>query len=201
MADVNWGRLSRALNHWTDLGYKQVDVPWRVKRMYIKSTMEDVEPAMIKHLDMFEGGKDSRCLIGSGEQAFIEMLWNRKLVGGNYVTCTPCFRDDLVDDLHQREFMKVEVISTTWPTLDNLFDLVEKARRFFLSEIGLPLHESGLRVVETSVEHPSFDIDLNGIEIGSYGIREWLGMKWIYGTGVAEPRFTKALKQAPFLPS
>lgn len=28
----------------------------------------------------------------------------------------------------------------------------------------------------------------DSIEIGSYGIREWAGNRWVYGTGMAEPR-------------
>jgi hypothetical protein len=34
----------------------------------------------------------------------------------------------------------------------------------------------------------------NDIEIGSYGMREYENFKWIYGTGMAEPRFSKARK-------
>ena len=36
-----------------------------------------------------------------------------------------------------------------------------------------------------------YDIEsCNGIELGSYGIREFAGFRWIYGTGVAEPRLS-----------
>lgn len=38
------------------------------------------------------------------------------------------------------------------------------------------------------------DGELNGIEIGSYGYRSYRELHWIYGTGLAEPRFTLAQK-------
>ena len=43
----------------------------------------------------------------------------------------------------------------------------------------------------------SIDIEVDGVEVGSYGIREYkCGDKiytWVYGTGVALPRFSKVL--------
>jgi hypothetical protein len=36
------------------------------------------------------------------------------------------------------------------------------------------------------------DLTINGIEVGSYGKREFKNIKWIYGTGLAEPRFSIA---------
>lgn len=38
------------------------------------------------------------------------------------------------------------------------------------------------------------DITINGIEVGSYGGRQFNGFTWIYGTGCAEPRLSEALK-------
>jgi hypothetical protein len=31
----------------------------------------------------------------------------------------------------------------------------------------------------------------NGFELGSYGVRQYHDITWIYGTGIAEPRFSK----------
>ena len=39
-------------------------------------------------------------------------------------------------------------------------------------------------------------VDLkNGIELGSYGIRQFKDYKWIFATGLAEPRFSKILSK------
>jgi hypothetical protein len=39
------------------------------------------------------------------------------------------------------------------------------------------------------------DLYLNGIEVGSYGIRKHNSYQWVYGTGLALPRFDKALNK------
>jgi hypothetical protein len=46
-----------------------------------------------------------------------------------------------------------------------------------------------LTIVKTEIGH---DIELNGIEIGSYGWRQNQDIIWAYGTGLAEPRFSIA---------
>ena len=35
-----------------------------------------------------------------------------------------------------------------------------------------------------------FDLEYNGIELGSYGIRSCEYLDWIYATGLAEPRMS-----------
>jgi hypothetical protein len=40
----------------------------------------------------------------------------------------------------------------------------------------------------------SFDLICKGIELGSYGIRKYNNHKWIYATGVAEPRLSQVCK-------
>jgi hypothetical protein len=35
------------------------------------------------------------------------------------------------------------------------------------------------------------DLTIDGIEIGSYGVRNHKNIIWVYGTGLAEPRFSK----------
>jgi hypothetical protein len=35
-----------------------------------------------------------------------------------------------------------------------------------------------------------YDLECNGIEIGSYGIRSCEYLEWIYATGLAEPRMS-----------
>ena len=41
----------------------------------------------------------------------------------------------------------------------------------------------------------SYDIESNGIELGSYGIRQHENITWVYGTGLAEPRLSIAIKR------
>ena len=44
------------------------------------------------------------------------------------------------------------------------------------------------------MDENSYDIVINNIEVGSYGIRENSFLKYIYGTACAEPRLSIALK-------
>ena len=48
--------------------------------------------------------------------------------------------------------------------------------------------------VEERLFYLSGDITADGIELGSYGVRECEFVRWIYGTGLAEPRFSTLLK-------
>ena len=41
----------------------------------------------------------------------------------------------------------------------------------------------------------SYDLIYDNIELGSYGIRTYKNLKWIYATGIAEPRFSNTLKE------
>ena len=51
---------------------------------------------------------------------------------------------------------------------------------------------SGLMILETDI---GYDITINGEELGSYGIRKCEFLKWIYGTGCAEPRLSTLIKK------
>jgi len=44
-----------------------------------------------------------------------------------------------------------------------------------------------------------WDLNLYGQEIGSYGIRKLGGHHWVYGTGLAEPRFSTLVQMGKAL--
>ena len=50
----------------------------------------------------------------------------------------------------------------------------------------------GLEIIKTDI---GYDITINGEELGSYGIRKCEFLKWIYGTGCAEPRLSTLIKK------
>ena len=76
----------------------------------------------------------------------------------------------------------IELIITDEVNTLKLDEIVSICQRFFEKEIG-----KGVDVVKTE---QGFDLEYNGIEIGSYGIRSCEYLKWIYATGLAEPRMT-----------
>jgi hypothetical protein len=54
-----------------------------------------------------------------------------------------------------------------------------------------------VNVVKTydSRSDESYDIECNGVELGSYGVRHFENIDWIYGTGLAEPRLSTVMNK------
>ena len=99
-------------------------------------------------------------------------------------------RDDDFDQWHTKYFMKNELIQFCESLeLDYFLDC---AIEFFKSMV---IHKDRIQVEGTS---EGFDLNYvfedKKIEIGSYGIRECEFCNWVYGTGVAEPRFSNVLR-------
>lgn len=177
---IKYHILNEALNHYISLGYEYIDVPWIV----------DIETQLITcpSEDMIyktTGGG----LVGSAEQGFIKLLLDDKLDHNKkYCAITPCFRlnDSKHGSLHKEYFMKLELFSCA----HNYYSIMWDAYRLF----DTYLRDNAPRLKTASDTGESADIELNGIEIGSYGRRKLQnGVKYHYGTGMALPRFTMAL--------
>lgn len=129
-------------------------------------------------------------LIGSAEQSFLQMCLDGNLSDGKYMALTSCFRDDPVDEFHRKFFHKIELmnlanINYKQFKTEDVVDLLKRVK-YVLSRYTT----NKLEVVETK---EGYDLMLNGLEIGSYGIRTYEDFNWVYGTGIAEPRFTQAV--------
>lgn len=184
--DINWSYLTKSLDHFRYNGFTPLEVPWLVSEKACRMTC----PSFVR----LQESQPGLYLVGSAEQSFLELELQNKLPKGRYVALTPCFRDEpVLDELHHRHFMKVELYITKGindHTVDNLVD--ECVRNFSMlsryekNNANLP----ELQVVKTP---DGYDIELNGIEIGSYGLRSVDNLVWVYGTAMAEPRFSTAL--------
>lgn len=178
---INWGNVSKAIEFYVGRGYHYLEVPWIVSDAAMAVTLPP-------------GHEATRCqdgaLVGSAEQSFIHLMLEGRLAPGRYVAATPCFRDDQVDEWHRRYFFKVELIDfDTRP-----FPEPDVAARAMAGEAELFFLARGAecKVVSTA---DGYDCELMGVELGSYGYRNYLDYHWIYGTGYAEPRFTQALEK------
>jgi len=178
---INYSLITDALCYYQALNYTLIDVPWTVSKEALEVTTpvgHDAENN--RYLDKY--------LVGSAEQSFLQLIKDDKLPFGQYVGVTPCFRNDDADELHQKYFMKLELIHyLKRATIDDLTNMMDDAIRFFSLYVNVDVIEtydtrSGL----------SFDIEYNGIELGSYGFRHRGDISWVYGTGIAEPRFSIA---------
>jgi hypothetical protein len=187
---INYSHIARAIEYYTALGYEQIEVPWVVP----------MEVAEITHKNALGsrwtlGANHSKILVGSGEQSFLDMILRGELAPGRYVCATPCFRDEyVIDELHRPYFFKVELINTLEDiTRESALWMASEARNFFKTRA---LRTS---LYMTEIED-CWDIYASDIEIGSYGYREHTlragkVIKWVYGTGCAEPRMSIALNR------
>jgi hypothetical protein len=133
----------------------------------------------------FDNADDEAVLVGSAEQAFMQAQWQGVLPPGRYVSMTPCFRrEDQVTETHKRYFMKVELYASGDANPDTALEFANIAREFMHGET-----DQRIDLVTTS---EGYDLEIGGIEVGSYSARQGGGMSWTCGTGLAEPRFTTA---------
>lgn len=191
---IDYNKIGFAVDFYNGVGFKYIDVPWIVSEASVAATA----PVGVRMFNTFAGE-----LVASGEQSFIEI--RKKLMGATgfpalFQCVTPCFRDEPVnDDLHLQYFMKNELIAVCHPTHDKnhipwaaIDFLIRNALAFFKKFIK---EHDEIKVFSTPQENSvvNTDILINGIEVGSYGYRHYEDFCWVYGTGIAEPRFSQAI--------
>ena len=179
---INWSLLANAMLFYKNKGYYHIEVPWITQNVINMITTDD-------ELNLVKLAGTVSSLVGSAEQSFLAMQFNGNLPKGRYVACTPCFRYGVLDDFHQQYFMKIELYQTDDTDTDAMHSMIQNAEEFFSSVY--PDAKNNLKRVATP---QGIDIELNGIEIGSYGNRSFSSHKWLYGTGLALPRFSQAAR-------
>ena len=185
---INYQNLQDAETFYTERGFQRIEVPWTVSEY-----VDDItKPADRIHYQLKHNDK---CLIASGEQGFLYLYLKEYLPKGKFQTTTPCFRDEPYDLYHEKCFMKNELIITDDTSESQLEFIIDTAFNFFKTKLDDGDKYNRLKVIKTSC---GFDINYNvdgvrPVELGSYGIRETEFIKWIYGTGCAEPRLSKVI--------
>lgn len=182
--EASVGRLHQALSYWREKGYEYRGLPWVVPQKYTDFT----KPPMVTSIDpMTEQGT----LVASGEQSFLQLWDQGLLIGGRgYVGWTPCFRNEpQFDKLHHFYFIKAELFyPMPVDAAKILNEQVQGALQLFSELLG---GEEGLSTRTITVDQ--LDIEFQGLELGSYGIRQLPGGgEYVYGTALAEPRFSFA---------
>jgi len=181
MNNIDWTLIGKAIQYYTDNKYNYKEVPWMVQKEAINTTIPTGKlPFFITHPNM----PVTKMLVGSAEQSFIQTMLDGNLSKGKYCAATPCFRDDIIDKWHQLYFFKVELIEVE-PDFKSVFEMMYCAKTF-MEELG----NCKIDIIKTN---EGYDLKLQGIEVGSYGYRKTNDFSWIYGTGLALPRFSQAL--------
>lgn len=170
---IDYGLLNNSIKYYESKGFQRVEAPWTVSEKVDNITKpSDRISFQLKYND--------KCLVASGEQSFLYLYLKNFLPKGQYQTITPCFRYEAFDFLHTKYFMKNELIKTDVVNQQELEKIVKIAFGFYQ-----PLFNKEIQIVPTL---EGFDLEIDGKELGSYGIRSCEFLDWIYATGCAEPR-------------
>ena len=186
---IDYDVLHKALKYFSKHGFTQIEVPWRVSKEAINVTFNSNESFK----------SDDKFLVGSAEQGFLELQLQGKLTSsGQYMSVSPCFRNETADYYHQQEFIKLELIYFSNFEISKDDVQFVAFRQFVVSFITkkLNIKSSDIIIMQTNDKSSlhSEDILINGLEYGSYGVRMFKDFYYIYGTGIALPRFSKIYK-------
>lgn len=199
---INYQNLHNFSLAYAQEGYARVEVPWTVTQEISRIT----KPVGAEDFELVH--PDHKVLVASGEQSFLYQYSKGFLPRGKLQTITPCFRKEPHDGTHQKTFMKLELIDTSEEThrtrttaQDALVEMVHMVK----TEFERYLTRNHVAILGARIEQretpEGFDLNLTTydgwtVEIGSYGIRSCDFISWVYGTGVAEPRFSSAIERA-----
>lgn len=177
---IDYGIIHNSIEYYSSFGFQRVESPWTVT----KSISGITKPEWASNFTIKEKNK---VLVASGEQSFLALYNKGFLPLGQFQTVTPCFRDDSFSLVHTKYFVKNELIKTDSTTHEDLMNVIDLAWSYFKDVAG---NDVKLKQLDDG----TYDLYLGDIELGSYGIRSCPFLTWIYGTGVAEPRLTRAME-------
>lgn len=179
--NIEWKLLAQAQEYYSQF-YLYQETPFLVPEEYSRETKPHNDRSFVLTQHLFE--KQPQELVGSAEQGFIYLAQNNFLLAERLFSISPCFRTERYDSWHQPWFMKLELFHLS-SDINDVESMINHALAFYQS-----LSEGEYSIIQTSEK--SWDINLNHIEIGSYGLRELSNLSFIYGTGLALPRFSQA---------
>jgi seryl-tRNA synthetase len=180
MTPISWNLVAKALDLYQNLGYKYVEAPWVVSPEATRATI----PEGLSACGMQYDGQSKGDLVGSAEQGFAQLMIDGAIGPGRWVAAGPCFRWEAFDTTHQMTFFKVELIEIARKPL--LEDMITDASRVLYKLTG--------HYPEMVKTPEGYDLEVNGVEVGSYGLRSFKDVTWAYGTGLALPRTTNAVR-------
>lgn len=180
-------RLGQVMMLWQGAGAKLTPLPWTASQEAVDATRPPERAANTDIQTPFG------FLVASGEQAFMDMaqtLQEKQI----HIGWTPCFRHEpTFDPTHHYYFLKAEAFIRCCASQSSLE--VDRVRNIamlgFESLLRLPNQTARLEFRQTGPV--AYDIECNGIEVGSYGVRTYKGHTYVFGTALAEPRWSEAL--------
>ena len=174
MYNIDIGLLNSAYLFYLMRGYKPLSAPMIVDKDISDLTLPEGREAK-EHL--------GQVYVGSAEQSFYQLLKDGLKPEGSYMMLTPCHRDEVNDETHLDIFLKIELVSLSATSINILKDT-----RDFYVFLG-----EKVDIIKTE-DFGSYDLEIGGIEVGSFGHRFYDDYLVSYGTGLALPRFSQVRK-------
>lgn len=175
MYNIDIGLINTAYLYYLLRGYQPLTAPMLVDKDIVELTLPTDRKAH-KHLDKY--------YVGSAEQSFYQLIKGGFKPDGSYMMLTPCQRSEINDELHLDIFLKVELVST-----NKHYTVIAKDVHDFYTALG-----QSAEVIVPKNDPSNIDLEINDIEVGSFGFREYNGYIINYGTGLALPRYSQAIK-------
>lgn len=185
---INYHNIAKAIDFYTEAGYVRVEAPW-----WVSEDIHLITAPPEFHKSLYKIPENNKVLVASAEQSLLYMGAKDRLPPGRYQATTPCFRNESISRFSKKCFLKTELMITDKVDDMTLQEIVHHAELFFMK-----LVPNKNKLVVT-VTQEGYDIEYDKMELGSYGIRSCEILDWVYGTGIAEPRFTKAIKRSEWL--
>lgn len=196
---IDYGLVDQSIEFYSGRGYDRVEVPWLVSKAVSDMTKPE---GCSTYTVTKETKRAEKVFVASAEQSFLYQVCKGHLPeSGKFQAVSPCMRDETFDETHTKYFVKNELITFWQPGQvdqkfrdDMVWSTVDDAMSFFKRVIrerdGDPDALEALVTGEASV-----DVTYRGVELGSYGFRRCSFCEWVYGTGLAEPRFSRFVQK------
>lgn len=187
---IDYSKIQQSIEFYEKNKFVRIEVPWWVTQEIAGLT----KPPESKDYILEDRHK---VLVASAEQSFLYLSNKGQLPKGQFQATTPCFRDEPINLLHSKHFIKNELIKTDSINSKELKKIISLAKEFF----SLYIKKERLKVIEEYSNNATVNFDIvvevagEDLELGSYGIRKCEILEWIYGTACAEPRLTRILNR------
>lgn len=178
---IDYQKIADSIKFFETMSYTRIEAPWWVSPEISNITKP-------KDAGNYYIPVNRKCLVASGEQSLLYTANKGRLPKGRWLTVTPCFRNESIGILSKKCFIKTELMITDQVTETARDLMISDAMEFFTKQVP---NKNLLTVIKTE---DGYDINYDGIEVGSYGIRSCEFLDWVYGTGCAEPRLSRAIK-------
>lgn len=170
--------LYQAMTFYKDRGYSFIAAPYIVDKDVVGFTLPEDREAY-PH-------SDYGFYVGSAEQSIYQLIKDGVDLPSKCLVITPCQRDEFIlDESHLEIFLKIELIS-----FDMGFD--HRSIRDDVLDFYKSLNVDNVSTIVQD-DNVSYDININDVEVGSYGYRWFNDVLVSYGTGLALPRFEYAV--------